>query len=76
MRWASQEQRDAAAGRFAVALRTTRDLDAAYRTLEARDRCTVAISGSGAVADAVATALAAAGLAVGDAEHATVAVLA
>ena len=76
VRWASQDQRDAATGRFAVALRTTRDLDAAYRTLEARDRCTVAITGSGAVADALAAALAAAGLAVGDAVHATVAVLA
>ncbi len=76
LRWASQQQRDAVASRFATALRTCRDLDAAYETLEARDRCTVGITGLGTVADAVSAALAAAGLTVGADEHATVAVLA
>lgn len=76
LRWASQEQRDAVAGRFGATLRACRDLDSAYATLEARDRCTVVVAGLGAVADAVSVALAAAGLAIGDQEHATVAVLA
>lgn len=76
LRWAPQERRDAVTGRFGATLRTIRDLDAAYAILEARDRCAVAITGVGAVADAVTAAMAAAGLAVGGDEHATIAVLA
>ena len=76
LRWAPQEQRDAVAGRFGAALRTCRDLEAAYAALESRDRCTVAITGAGRVAEAVSTALAAAGISVGDDDHATIAVLA
>jgi hypothetical protein len=76
LRWASQEQRDAVAGQFGAALRTCRDLDTAYAILEARDRCSVAICGAGAIADAVAYAMAAAGFTIGDEEHATIAVLA
>lgn len=76
VRWASQEQRDAAAGRFAATLRTSRDLTAAYATLEARDRCSVAVSGAGVVGEAVGCAMAAAGVRVGDQEHASIAVLA
>ena len=55
LRWASPEQRDAVAGRFGAALRTCRDLDSAYATLESRDRCTVAITGPGRSREAVAT---------------------
>lgn len=76
VRWAPPEQRDAVAGRFAAALRTCRDLDSAYRALEARDRCTVVVTGLGPVADAVSAAMAAAGLAIGGEQHATIAVLA
>jgi hypothetical protein len=76
VRWASQEQRQAVAGRFGAALRTCRDLDSAYDILEARDRCSVAICGAGVVADTVAHAMVAAGFTVGDEEHATIAVLA
>jgi hypothetical protein len=76
LRWARPEQRDAVAGRFGAALRTSRDLDAAYATLESRDRCLVAITGDGPVAEAVATAMAAAGLPVGADQQPTVAVLA
>lgn len=76
LRWATQEHRDAVAGRFGAALRTCRDLDAAYATLEARDQCTVVVEGAGPVAEAVATAMAAGGLSVGAEEHAAIAVLA
>jgi hypothetical protein len=75
-RWAPQEHRDAVAGRFGAALRTCRDLDAAYVVVAARDRCSVAIIGDGALADAVTAVMPAAGLPVGAEEHATVAVLA
>lgn len=76
LRWASQEQRDVVLGRFSAILRTCRDLDAAYATSDARDRCSVVVHGSGAVADAVVGAMAAAGLALGDEEHAGISVLA
>ena len=76
VRWAPQEDRDAAAGRSGAVMRTCRDIDAAYETLDARDRCTVTVAGTGLVAEAVRAAMGAAGLRVSAVADASVSVLA
>ncbi len=76
LRWCSQDERDCAAGRFGAALRTYRSLDDAYDALTARDRCSVAVLGTGLLADEVAASLDAAGLTVTDGPHATLTILA
>jgi bacteriocin biosynthesis cyclodehydratase domain-containing protein len=76
LRWCGQEDRDRTAGRYGAALRTYRSLDDAYAAMAARDRCTVAVVGTGLLADEVRTSLDAAGLTLTDRSDATVTVLA
>jgi len=62
IRWAAQEDRDAAARRFGAVLRSTRDLDDAYASMAARDAVRIIVLGAGDVAAQVAHALDGAGL--------------
>ncbi|MCX6434062.1 MAG: hypothetical protein NTX29_15240 [Actinobacteria bacterium] len=76
LRWCPQDERDRAAGRFGAALRTYRSLDAAYDAMAARDHCSVAVLGTGLLAEEVAASLDAAGLTVTDGPHASLTILA
>ncbi len=76
LRWAQAQDRDAAAQRFGAVLRTYRDLDTAFDAMAARQRSTIAILGSGALADDLADACRDSGLTVVDDRHATVTILA
>lgn len=75
VRWAAPSARDQAARRFGAALRTYRDLDAAFDAMSARERCRIAVLGTGPVAQEIEGALVAAGLVI-DPAHATFAILA
>lgn len=77
VRWSAQEDRDDAAGRFGALLRSTRDLDAAYTAMAARDLVRVVVLGDRSLAEEVRDALGAAGLrSCPNQRQATVAVLA
>lgn len=77
VRWAPQELRDAAGRRFGAALRTTRDLDAAYDAMAARDRVRVCVLGDGDLAAQVSEAVESAGLRLASSpRQSTIAVLA
>ncbi len=75
LRWCPAAQRDTATARFGAALRTYRDLDAAYAAIAGRDLCRVAVAGDGPLADAVRDSLEPAGLRLDD-DRPTCAVLA
>ncbi len=76
VRWAAADQRDTATRRFGATLRTYRDLDSAFTATARRDAMVVAVLGTGVLRDRVLEALDAAGLRVGSAADATLAVLA
>lgn len=77
IRWSAQEDRDDAARRFGALLRSTRDLDAAYLAMAARDLVRVVILGDRLLAAEVRDGLEAGGLrSCADQRQATVAVLA
>jgi len=76
MRWAAASDRESVSRRFGAALRAYRRLDAAYDAMAGRERCRVAVLGDGPLADEARTAIEAAGLPQGDADDATVTVLA
>ena len=77
VRWARAEDRDAVAGRFGAVLRSTRDLDAAYAVMSAREAARVVVLGGDPVRTQAQEALAAAGLgAAASVREASVAVLA
>lgn len=77
VRWAAQEDRDAAGRRFGAVLRTTRDLDRSYDAMATRDLVRVIVVGEGDLAHQVDRAVVSAGLRSATAPgQATIAVLA
>jgi len=76
LRWCPQPERDAAVRRFATALSTYRDLDAAFAAMDGRERTGVFVLGDGDLATRVRQALADAGLSIATEQHAALAILA
>ncbi|MDO8306969.1 MAG: hypothetical protein Q7V58_01255 [Actinomycetota bacterium] len=62
VRWARAEDRDLVAGRFGAVLRSTRDLDAAYAVMSAREAARVVVLGREPVLAEAREAMSAAGL--------------
>lgn len=77
VRWARAEDRDVVAGRFGAVLRSTRDLDAAYAVMSAREATRVVVLGGEPVLAEAREAMSAAGLgAAASVREASVAVVA